>query len=284
MVNPERQPQSLTCAAVETNLVAYLKDGLNSGLEAAVRAHLLQCPACADLVQEARELDAALYAAAPRRPDRLPSGLSAQFQEDVYRRMRRALVFQRTRAFTGRVVTVLVTFLFVVGLGLMVGPWLRYLATVDATPTPPAVASQGLAVLPSPTPAVLPPTAAALQVVPTATLPVEYHSPADSVRALLEAAIAGNDDRVQRLLVGTRTRARRVRARLEPCRGALDAGRLHYSTVRYETNVAGVRIRYDNRRVGEVKLLLREDGYWYLHYLHYDSLDSILGDGCLALP
>lgn len=276
MVNPERHPPPLTCAAVEADLIAYLKGGLSQNREAAVRAHLLRCDACSQAVQEARELDAALFAAAPRRPVHLPPHLSAQVQEDVYRRMRRALVFQRTRALTARVATLVVTVLFLIGLGVMLGPWLRYLAIVDATPTPPVVASQGVLV---PLP-----TAPAVRALPTTAAPVEFHSPADSVRALLEAAVAGDDGRVERLLVGTRTRAVRVRARLAPCRGALDVSRLHYTTLRYESNVAGVHIYYGEQLAGRVKLLLREDGYWYLHYLHYDSFNSILGKGCLALP
>jgi hypothetical protein len=276
MVKPERSLPLLDCSAVESNLTAYLKGGLDTVWEEAIRFHLLRCETCAHVVQEARELDAALYAAAPRRPAQLPPQLSDQVQEDVYRRMRRALVFQRTRALTGRVITVVVSLAFIVALGLMVGPWLRYLAVVEATPAPPLVASQGPAQLPAAIPDV--------QTVQPGALPVEYHSPADSARALIEAAVAGDDGRVEQLLLGTRTRAARVRARLEPCRGALDTSQIRYSTVRYDSTVAGVRIHYGGQLAGEVKLLLRENGYWYLHYLHYDSFNSILGRGCLALP
>lgn len=281
-------PLRLDCEAVEANLTAYLKGGLAPSATEALREHLLHCDGCTQAVQEARALDARLYAEAPRRLYDVPPHFSEQVQEDVYRRMRRALVLQRTRAFTSRVATVIVSVLFLVTLAIMMGPWLRYLATVEATPTPANVARQERAI---PTPVATTVPAAPMVVAPTpslaerraSALPTERQSPADGARDLLEAAIGGDKPRVRTLLVGTRSRAPRVWARLEACQGAIAADDLHYRTIRYRTRFAGVRVHYGDHFAGEMKLLLREDGYWYLHYLNYSSF-SILGHGCLAVP
>lgn len=285
----KQAPAPLDCAAVEASLTAYLKGGLALGTEEAMRAHLLLCEQCTQAVQEARALDAALYAEAPRRHDDVPAHFSQQVQEDVYRRMRRALLLQRTRDFTGYVATVVVSLLFLLTLALLLGPWLRYLATVEEMPVVADVVRPGrtgpaataAALRPAPIVVALTTTPPARGAAPA--LPSEHQSPAAGARDLLEAAFAGDEARVRALLIATRLRAPRVWARLEACEGAVTADALRYSTVRYRTRFAGVRVYYDDDFAGEMKLLLRDDGYWYVQYLDYASF-SRLGAGCLSLP
>jgi ABC-type glycerol-3-phosphate transport system substrate-binding protein len=102
MWNGLRRKRKLACQQVETQLMAYLKEGLSSAREQAIREHLSTCDACARSVREIEALQAGLLAEAARHTPQLSPQASARIQERVYRRMRRRLIMQRTTHIAGR--------------------------------------------------------------------------------------------------------------------------------------------------------------------------------------
>src|SRR5690606_37295994 len=125
------------CRQIESQVTAYLKDGLTSAEQRAFRQHLLGCDACSRLVQEARDLDAELFESArlENRPHLSPEA-SAHIQERLYPRMRRALIFQRTRHMTERVVALVAVAVFVMSALTIGRPWLTFVATSQNEATP----------------------------------------------------------------------------------------------------------------------------------------------------
>ena len=125
------------CQHTEAQLTAYLKGGLTTAQQRAFRQHLLGCDACSRLVQEARDLDTELFESA-RLEDRphLSPEASAHIQERLYRRMRRALIFQRTRHMTERMVAFVAVVVLVMSALTIGRPWLNFVATSQNETTP----------------------------------------------------------------------------------------------------------------------------------------------------
>ncbi len=96
--------RELTCHQVEDQLMAYLKGGLPASHSEVIRNHLASCEACTASVREAETFEAELLAEAARHRPALSTRASNRIQEQIYRRIRRGLLIQRTTQFAGRVV------------------------------------------------------------------------------------------------------------------------------------------------------------------------------------
>jgi hypothetical protein len=107
--------RTVDCRHVEAALTAYLKDGLSPARRQAVEDHLTACGACTHSVQQAEILESDLRLQAARHNPTLSTEASARIHERVYRRMRRALIVQRTVKLAGAAVAVVVVVLLAVG-------------------------------------------------------------------------------------------------------------------------------------------------------------------------
>lgn len=96
MVTTESNTESALCHYIQQRLPDYLHVGLTAVEHQQIQAHLAQCNSCAQQVQEARLLDSDLQAEADRYQPRLSREASLRIQNQVYRRMQRSLVWQRT--------------------------------------------------------------------------------------------------------------------------------------------------------------------------------------------
>lgn len=147
------------CHYIQQHLPDYLHVGLTAVEHRQIQAHLAQCNNCAQRVQEARLLDADLQAEANRYQPRLSRDASLRIQRQVYRRMQRSLVWQRTGQIVRLGTAVAALVLLLAGSFLFGRLWLPLLAnssseTGEATSLPAAPLPQPTAI-----PTTLPPTA-----------------------------------------------------------------------------------------------------------------------------
>lgn len=84
------------CSQAQRLLPGYLRHELTAVQHHQIQTHLAHCNRCAQLVHEARLLDADLQDEADRFQPRLSQAASLRVQRQLYRRMRRSLVWQRT--------------------------------------------------------------------------------------------------------------------------------------------------------------------------------------------
>lgn len=301
MVNKETQQSYLDCQQVQDQLAGYLKGGLADSAQRAMRLHLMGCDACSQALAEMRTMDAELRLEARRYRqvlDTLPAETSLRIQESVYRRMRRALFFQRTLNATQQLGTLVAVVLFLATVVLLFNPWRQQLATLAtaqapatalplvlpaATETLPEAAPAG----PSPTPIATPlpaPAGEPAEPLPAAQLPVVANqSPGEAAQEMLAAAIEA--DLPGLALLTTRSRPLpeailRVWQRLSRCQGQIAPQDFAYRVMVHQGRFASVYVYQDDRYLGDIKLWLYEDGDWYLAFLNYSSFSS-LKDGCL---
>ena len=157
-VTTELNKQNAWCQLIQQQLPDYLHRDLTAVEMQQIRLHLAQCDSCAQHVQEARLLDADLQAEADHYRPQLSRQASLRIQNQVYRRMQRSLVWQRTGQFL-RVSTALVTLILLVGGSFLFGRfWLPYLATEDniagETSAFPELPPPGPTAVPTATPAI----------------------------------------------------------------------------------------------------------------------------------
>jgi hypothetical protein len=290
----KRSSQNAECRQIEGQVTAYLKGGLSSGQQRAFRQHLLACEACSGLVQEARAIDAELFESA-RLEDRphLSPEASADIQERLYRRMRRALIFQRTRHATERVVAFVAVVVLLMS-ALTVGrPWLRFVAssqqeTTPTNPTPMAPAEEEVveeavvtvaAATPLPRPELI--TAEATPEPtgrPSSNEAVVANQPVESlVLHLIEAGLENDESELRVLLSRARPFSMaglRVWQRLEVCQGRFTADELRLRTVKPQPRLASVYIYAGQQFLGDMKFYLDDEGNWYLSYINYGSFSQ----------
>lgn len=305
MLNKFRSsPYKLDCRQVESLVTAYLKGGLSPGQRHQFREHLLICDGCTRLVQEAREIDARLFESA-HLEDRpyLTSEASLRIQERLYRRMRRALLFQRTRRATERIAA-FAAVLFLVMASLVIGrPWLRFVATSQNEEVTPATVQlaaddSGLAkdnnsTPPADSPAATPrPREELVAAEPlllddepeTSNEPIIAKEPAEVVaRTMIEAALQGDEAQLRFLLDRVkplRPAGLRVWQRLEWCQGRFTADDLTLRAVTPHPRLTSIYIYQGNEFLGDLKFYLDDQGEWYLSYLNYGSFGQ-LSTGCI---
>ena len=121
------------CHLVQQWLPGYLRWELTAVQQQQVKAHLAECDRCAQQVQEARLLANDLQAEADRYQPRLSQAASLRIQRQVYRRMRRSLVWQRTGQVV-RLATAVATLILLLGGSFLFGRfWLPFLTNSSAT-------------------------------------------------------------------------------------------------------------------------------------------------------
>jgi hypothetical protein len=282
------------CRQIESQVTAYLKGGLASAQQRAFRQHLLGCDACSRLVQEARDLDADLFESA-RLEDRphLSPEASAHIQERLYRRMRRALIFQRTRHMTERMVAFVAVAVLVMSALTIGRPWLTFVATSQNDTTPAsltlpvadgeAVAEQVATVdastaLSQPELVAAEPTPQPTRR-PSSNQPVVANAPAEAlVRSLIEAGLQNDEAQLRFLLNRSRppfnNASVRVWQRLEWCQGHLTADDLRLRVVTPQPRLTSIYIYNGRQFLGDMKFYLDDSGDWYLSYLNYGSFSQ----------
>lgn len=313
-VNEDRPRRPTNCAEIQEQMVAYLKGGLPAGRQAAFQQHLLTCENCAREVQQARAFEAELRLEARRVRRNIPpisDEVSAQIQAKVYRRMRRALWFQRSLNVVQRAGALgVLAVVLVVALALFT-PWRMQLATLgtaapeetlvneveveEARPveTIPQDVEQALPpVVPTATPLPAPsPTPAQDKVVgasrpdagqplpPPAAAITARETPLEAAVAIIDAAIAADDRQFALIMERAQPLPEasfRVWRRLERCQGIVAAGDLTYRVMVHKGRFASVYVfNVDERYLGDVKMWLARDGVWYLSTLNYSSFSAL---------
>lgn len=178
MTEPKNNTQTdVVCRLVKQWLPGYLRHELTAVQRRQVQAHLAECDSCAQLVQEARLLDAELQTEANYYQPRLSNEASLRIQNQVYRQMQRSLAWQRT----GQVARLGMTFAALVV--LLLGSftfgrfWLSFLAN------PPGETLTGESIIteevPQPAPTAVP---TAPPLIPTPAPVERIESPSNSDR------------------------------------------------------------------------------------------------------
>ena len=144
----------VVCRLVEQWLPGYLRNELTAMQRRQVQAHLAECDKCAQLVQEARLLDAELQAEANYYQPRLSGEASLRIQNQVYRRIRRSLAWQRTGQVVRLGTAVAALAVLLVGSFTFGRFWLSFLANPpEETPTGDSVTTEEA---PQPAPTAVP--------------------------------------------------------------------------------------------------------------------------------
>lgn len=285
---------SVTCAQVEANLFAYLQRDLPAAQLMALQGHIDQCDACAQALTEARLLDGELRMAANRQPASLSPEASLRIQEQVYRRMRRALWFHRARDAAQLAGALAVTAVSLIFLFLFGSRWVQFVATPPISEQAIAVETGATAVPPkndpiesAPTPLPRPtPVVEKVEVVgeerpyplylANLTTITPGQTPAEVAAALFAATFAGDREQLEQLFSAMRA-SREPTMRLwlhvhKRCAAHMDASMIRYEVVPDDLQfIARVDVYQNDRYVGEVKMR-RLNGEWYTVFTTYPSL------------
>ena len=287
MVNKHAHEPAIKCQKVRDSLVAYLNGGLSPEKVAALRHHLLGCEACNQALHQARQLDSELRLEARRAKRAVPPlapETSLHIQESVYRRMRRALFLQRTLQ-TGQQLGTLVALGLVVVMALaLFAPWQQQLANLGTAEANPATLSTPEAA-PTQEPATPEPqfSEAVQEAEPAAMAPprpdiIPVNSPAEAAQDIINSAIEAGDLEIR--LITARTHplpeaSYRIWRQLERCQGQLQADHFDYNVQLHAGRAASVYVHYEGQYLGDVKLWLDPQGYWYMTTLNYSSFSAL---------
>ncbi len=148
------------CTQVQQLLPGYLRHELTAVQHHQIQTHLTHCNRCAQLVHEARLLDADLQDEADRFQPRLSHDASLRVQRQLYRRMRRSLVWQRTGQVMRLGMAAAALLMLLAGSFLFGSFWLPSLAS-PTDDTPIAGETTTVPEAPTPEPTAVPTTAPA---------------------------------------------------------------------------------------------------------------------------
>ncbi|MCA9934956.1 MAG: zf-HC2 domain-containing protein [Ardenticatenaceae bacterium] len=310
----ESSPNSITCETAVSHLMAYVKGDLSPEWQRAIQQHIVGCDACAQAVQEARLLDTELSAVGRRQRPILSPEASQRIQEQVYRRMRRALFLHRTRDAVQMAGAFAVTAVSLVILALFGGQWLQFIASPNPTPPVTAVTIETLAATEAVSaetavdsdPTSLPPLdipieadnslTASQQLVPqpapAPTVPIYWANlqtltpgsdPAEIAGELFTAALAGDRETLGQLFVAMRApRQPTLRMWLMFYRRCLSSSvvpNLQYHVVPADPKlIARVDVYNGDQFVGEVKMR-RINNEWFTVFTSYPTVK-----GCYINP
>ncbi|MBE2198019.1 MAG: hypothetical protein IAE79_05375 [Anaerolinea sp.] len=285
---------SVTCAQVEANLFAYLQEDLPAARLTALQKHVHQCDTCAQALAEARLLDGELRMAANRQPTSLSPEASLRIQEQVYRRMRRALWFHRARDATQLVGALAVTAVSLIFLFLFGSRWVQFVATpsiseqaiaveTGATAVPPSIdpIESASTPLPRPTPVVEKVEAVGEErpyplYLARLTTITPGQTPEEVAATLFAVTFAGDAARLEQLFVAMHA-AHEPAMRLwlhvhKRCAAHMDASMIRYEVVPDDLQfIARVDVYQNDRYVGELKMR-RLNGEWYTVFTTYPLL------------
>jgi hypothetical protein len=276
------------CRQVAQELTAYLHSELPEDRRQAIQRHLQQCDDCFRTVQEARAFEAELrhetqYVRHKLAP--LPQSASTEIQENVYRRMRRALLVQRTFQLTQQLGAAAMFLVFLLALALLFNPWRQQLAEMGtAVPAsliaPPATTQATL-------PPTLAPTATSVPTVPpppnepvnSPAQPEMITLPRDAAQSIIDAAISADDVMLQELLSRSHPlpeASYRVWRRLQRCEGQFSADDLIYRVILHEGRLASIYV-FDSggRYLGDIKMWLNAQSVWFVSTMNYSSFTAL---------
>lgn len=285
----------ITCEQVEKQLTAYAKKALSPAAQQALADHMATCDRCAQSLHELQTLETALRVEADGFRPQLSAEAQQRIQGKMYRRMRRALVRQRffdvvQTGFTATAVLAITAVVAIFGYA-----WLQFLsnpapgAQIEVVQTT-AVVTTSAAPPPEPT-ATRPVTAVPLfgrsnGRVPSYWQHLQSPTPGQSPEAiaytLVEAALAGDANRLQQLLVAMGDGLDEPTARLwlhfsRRCGEAVQASDFTYvpSPDSQQFNIIAVYITYQGNGAGQVKLR-RINGDWFVTFSRIPGLNQCL--------
>ena len=298
-VTSDYKTDSPLCQFVQQRLPDFLHRGLTAVEHQQIQAHLAQCDTCAQRVQEARLLDNDLQAEADRYQPRLSRDASLRIQNQVYKRMQRSLVWQRTgqvirlsTAVAALVLVVAGSFLFgrfwLPNLGTPVGDELtasETLATGESVTLPEAPLPQPTAV-PTARPAIAEPEPVAttgngrVSAWQSWTSAAPGQSPEELAATIMDAALARDEAFLDDLFVGMGAAQQpttqlwlRVGSR---CSQPLATDNFLFTRRAIPLlTVTSVSIWYDQHLVGEIKMR-QIDGEWFTTFTRTPSVNPCL--------
>ena len=291
----------ITCQQLNKQITAYLRRGLPLAQQEAMAQHLLSCPACSQKIQEAKNLESELVSEAALNQPKLSQDASLRIQEEVYNRMRRTLLIQRTLNvlhLSGVIVMALAVF---GGILFFSNQWLQFLAnpsidtvgapSVESVANPPinsqdndletTTVSGEATTLELPLerdgPDQMPSVAGTLPAPAPSLISITPSMLPQAIAAtIMKAASEGDIVTLDSLFVGMRA-SRGPTLRLWKLFTTRCQNVELFSTIRYEsfprdaTLIARVDMYQGNNFIGELKMR-RIDGEWFTVFASYPTL------------
>lgn len=260
--------------------MAYLKNGLPPDQRQAIAVHLAGCDVCAQALAEIKWMEAEITAESTHHRPTLTPEASLRIQKQLYRRMRRSLVLQRTRGIFQMAGATIIAILFFGGVLAFGNQWVQFLAKPEGevNSTQYSVLSEQL-VVNSEQGAVN-----SVPLTPHSSLltPLLPGAPPSTVaRLVLEAALTQDKEALSILFSAMHTiKDPTLNLWLRfgrRCGGSLLADSLEYKTVPHESNgIVRVELWGNGRFLGDLKLR-QLNGEWYTVFAPtpYCSLSTI---------
>lgn len=303
--------QNIFCDRVEAQMVAYLKGGVSPSERRIITRHLSTCDRCALAFRDLNVLEAELKAEAARHRPQLSSAASQRIQQQVYRRMRLSLVWQRMFQVvkTGFAVA---SFLIFVGVAGVLGyQWLQFIANPEPVPgtsfeetTLPEAAETAVpapALAPTPAPIEQLPFLPSIELdeeekvltpnpssVPIYWQNIESFTPGQTpyriARAIVESSLAGDSDELDSYFVAMGESWQEPTQRMWSlfswrCSGDITARDFSYRPLPTgDSPVTAVYIFYNDLYTGEIKFRYIKDN-WYPVYTNPPYLNMCLKKG-----
>ncbi len=268
----------VTCDWVQTHLIAYLKNGLSAAERTALAEHLTTCDVCAQAVQEAKTLEADLLASAGQNRPKLSQEASLRIQKQVYRRMRRALVVQRTVALFQMAGAVVTSILLLGGALLFGNQWVAFLSNPSAIggeqPTTFTQSQTSSAAIATAVPPITPAPTPAEELIST----TPGATPEEITRTFMHAALTQNSEQMAELLGVMRSNKeptlRMWRNFGQRCGEVLTADSLQYEAIPLRPGItARVEMYQNGRFIGDIKVRLIHND-WFIFFAPIPSVNN----------
>jgi hypothetical protein len=289
----------VTCDQVETQLVRFVKGSLSQSEQQRFAVHLASCDRCSLSLQELRTLESELRVEASQYHPELSAAASQRIQQQVYRRMRFSLVWQRLfqsvkmgGALVGATAVLIIALLF----GYQ---WLQFMANIDDSEVIPGASVSLPVAANSPTPTLAEPTAVPTPLRTPYTANSEHipwenlvsvtsgETPTHIARTIIEAALANDASQLGALFAAMPIyRDPTIRLWLlfnRRCHDTVTAADFTYEQLPTgDLPITAVYLHHQNRYTGEIKF--REIyGEWYAVFTHPPSINACL-QARLILP
>jgi hypothetical protein len=291
-VTTESNTENALCPYIQQRLPDYLHFGLTAVEQQQIQAHLARCNSCAQRVQEARLLDVDLQAEADRHQPRLSREASLRIQHQVYRRMQRSLVWQRTGQIVRLGTAIATLLLLLVGSFLFGRFWLPNLANStsevgEATNLPEAPLPIPTAI-PTAPPPIPEPNKPAIEVIGNGRINAWDSwvsvapglSPEQLAATIMDAALTRNEAFLNDLFVGMGA-AQRPTAQLwlrigNRCPQPLNATDFVFTRKPIPLpTVTAISIGYKDYQVGEIKMR-QIAGDWFATFTRIPAVNPCL--------
>lgn len=286
------------CHFVQQRLPDFLHRELTAVEHQQIQAHLAHCNSCARRVQEARLLDNDLQTEADRYQPRLSRDASLRIQKQVYKRMQRSLVWQRTGQVVRLSTAVAALILVVAGSFLFGRFWLPNLGTTvgeELTTSETLATSESITLPQAPLPTAVVPTSRPAIAQPE---PVETsgngrvsawqswtsaspgQSPEELAATIMDAALVRDEPFLNELFVGLGA-AGQPNAQLWLRMGSRCGQPLATSDFLFTRraipllSVTSISIWHNQHLVGEIKMR-QVDGEWFATFTRTPSVNPCL--------